>query len=202
MEQKVSGQTYFWKSNSLSSIPFFFKVLHTKTNFFSHCQENLTLVILEEKMRVENGDGNTDEWGLARDREGDIEREEGWTSGSRWWNARLIWNEFEELVQVKVTIYITVPDYSSHLLLNYHIFSLEKRTEEMPRWERNRFTIMRRKLRRGAKGEGRAILQAIFHECCTHGETKPKYTLRKIKCYCELRTGKEFLGFRDMLMDH
>lgn len=117
----------FWKSNSFSSIHFFFKVLRTKKKLFSHCQENLTLVILEEEMREENGDRTTDEWRLARDREEDREREEGWTSGSQWWNGRLIWNEFEELVQVKVTIYITVPDYSSHL--SVHRRKDEKRRE-------------------------------------------------------------------------
>lgn len=53
------------------------------------------------------------------------EGEKGWTSGSQRWNSRLIWNEFEEPVQVKATIYITVPDNSSHLLINYLVCSLE-----------------------------------------------------------------------------
>lgn len=72
-------------------------------------------------MRGEDGDRKTDEWRLARDREGDREREEKWTSGWQCWNGRLIWNEFEESLQVKATIYITVPDCSSHPLINYHV---------------------------------------------------------------------------------
>lgn len=54
-----------------------------KERTFSHCQESLTLVIWEEKMRGENGDRKTDEWRLARDREGHGDREEGWTTGSQ-----------------------------------------------------------------------------------------------------------------------
>lgn len=83
MEQKVSGQTSFESPTHshvfLSSLKYFTQ----RQTFFSHCQESLTLVILEEKMRGENGDRKTDEWRLARDREGGRQREEGWTSGSQ-----------------------------------------------------------------------------------------------------------------------
>lgn len=106
---------------------FSFPKYRTQRQTFSHYQETLALVILEEKMRGENGDRKTDEWRLAWDGEGDRDWEEGWTPGSQWWNGRLIWNEFEEPVQVKATIYITVPHYSSHLLI---IVSVRWRKEE------------------------------------------------------------------------
>lgn len=81
-EQKVSGQT---SSESPIQSHLFLSSLkyRAQRQTFSHCQESLTLEILEEKMRGENGDRKTDEWRLARDREGDRDREEGWTSGSQ-----------------------------------------------------------------------------------------------------------------------
>lgn len=45
----------------------------------------------------------------------------------------MIWNEFEELVEVKVTIYITVPDYSSHLLLACLFIGEKTRRDEKGR---------------------------------------------------------------------
>lgn len=79
-EQKVSGQTSF--ESPIPSLVFLSSLKYGAQRqifFFPHCQESLTVVILREKMRAENGDGETDEWRLARDREG----EERWTSGSR-----------------------------------------------------------------------------------------------------------------------
>lgn len=83
MEQKVSGQAYFESPIHFQVFISSLKYCAQRKKLFSHCQENLTLVILEEEMREENGDRTTDEWRLARDREEDREREEGWTSGSQ-----------------------------------------------------------------------------------------------------------------------
>lgn len=82
IEQKVSGQTSFESpthSHVFLSSPKF--CAQRQTFFFSLSRESV--VIFEEKMRGENGDRKTDEWRLARDREGGREREEGWTSGSQ-----------------------------------------------------------------------------------------------------------------------
>lgn len=83
--------------------------------------------------------------------ERDQEREEGWTSGSQWLNGRLIWNEFEEPGQVKATIYITAPEYSSHLLMNNP--SVKKRTEEKTSGEDSR-------------GKKKQVLKIKFVEYC------------------------------------
>lgn len=125
-KKKVWGQTPFESpthSHVLLSSP---KHCAQKPTFFLIVNKSLTLVILAEKMRGENGDRETDEWILARDREGHRDREERWTTGSLWSNGRLIWNRFEVPVQVKATIYITVPDYSSPLI-NYFVCSLGKK---------------------------------------------------------------------------
>lgn len=111
------------------------------------------------------------------DGDGDREREEGWTSGPQRWNERLIWNESEAPVQVKVTNYITASDDSSHILLNHHDCSLEKRREQ----ERRRDLQQQVESKcRGGKGGGWGALQTdksslyFVHSCLLKSTNKMK----------------------------